>query len=70
MAVDVACAYLGALDRETFLTTVAPSLNPIKLAGGTLRYDRVDIDSWVDDGTKQPRRRDEDWLKDIDDAQD
>ena len=55
MAVDVACAYLGALDRETFLTTVAPSLNPLKLAGGTIRYDRVDIDSWVDSGTKQPR---------------
>lgn len=69
MAIDVACAYLGDLDQETFLAKVAPSLTPIKVDRRELRYDRVDLDTWVDrGGIGHLKRTDDDWLKAIDDA--
>ena len=71
MNVDAACAYLGVGDREKFLAAIAPALLPVKLPDGTMRYDRRDLDAWVGAiGTGQPRRRDEDWLRDVSDAQD
>jgi hypothetical protein len=71
MNVDAACAYLGVADREKFLTAIAPALLSVKLPGGTIRYDRRYLDAWVDAiGIGQPRRHDEDWLKDIGSAQD
>jgi hypothetical protein len=66
MSVEAACAYLGALDRETFLATVAPSLQAHKLPDGVLRYDRRDVDGWVDSrGSLMPKRSDQDWLLDV-----
>jgi hypothetical protein len=71
MNVDAACAYLGFAERETFLTTIAPALLSVKLPDGTIRYDRRHLDAWVDAiGIGQPQRRDEDWLKEVSDAQD
>lgn len=69
MAIDVACAYLGDLDQETFLAKVAPSLTPIKVDRLELRYDRVHLDTWVDQGGPgHLKRSDDDWLKAINDA--
>jgi hypothetical protein len=61
---EAACAYLGALDREAFLTTVAPSLRGRKLSDGITRYDRHELDAWVD-GYRGPRRSDDDWLSEL-----
>lgn len=69
MTLDVACAYLGGLDREAFLANVAPATQPLKVRGGTILYDRRDLDTWVDSrGDLKAKRTDEDWLREIDDA--
>jgi hypothetical protein len=69
MSVDVACAYLGSIGREAFLSKVAPHLGPPKLIDGTARYDRRDLDAWVDsDGKGLKKRSDADWLQEIRDA--
>jgi hypothetical protein len=71
MTVDAACAYLGFADRENFLTAIAPTLPSVKLPDGTIRYDRRHLDAWVDAiGIRQHPRSDEDWLKEVSDAQD
>jgi hypothetical protein len=69
MPVDAACAYLGAVDRETFLATVAPSLQVIRLRDGVDRYDRRELDAWVDARGQVTRKRsDSDWLRDLSNA--
>lgn len=69
MSVEVACAYLGAICRETFLARIAPSLKPPKLLDGAAKYDRHDIDAWVDGADQNgPKRSDADWLHEISDA--
>jgi len=69
MSVEIACAYLGALDRETFLAKVAPGLQGFRLREKIVRYDRRDIDAWVDAGGDAAQRRtDDDWLKELSDA--
>ena len=68
MTIDVACAYLGALTREMFLASVAPSLRPLRLPGGAIRYDRQELDSWVDAlGYTSPRRSNDYWLRKLED---
>jgi hypothetical protein len=70
MTLDVACAYLGGLDREAFLTDVAPATQPIKVRGGAMLFDRRELDAWVDArGDIAPKRSDDDWLREIDDAE-
>jgi hypothetical protein len=69
MNVEAACAYLGDVEREKFLAAIAPSLLPIKLPDGAIRYDRRDLDVWVDGrGVAPPRRSDSEWLKGVGDA--
>ena len=71
MNVDAACAYLGCADRATFLAAIAPTLLSVKLPNGMIRYDRRHLDAWVDAmGIGQSQRSDEDWLKEVGDAQD
>ena len=68
MTIDVACAYLGALPREMFLASVATSLRPFRLPGGAIRYDRQELDSWVDArGYTSPRRPNDYWLRKLED---
>jgi hypothetical protein len=69
MDIDTACAYLGAVERENFLAAVGPALSPVRLPGGMIRYDRRDLDAWVDGrGLIPPKRSDADWLQDVSDA--
>ena len=66
MSIEAACAYLGDIGRETFLTEVAPSLRCIKLGGDELKYDRQDLDAWVEGrGVGRLKRTDRDWLRDV-----
>jgi hypothetical protein len=66
MTIEAACAYLGALDREAFIVMVAPSLRGLKLSDGQIRYDRRDLDAWVDSGGNlAPQKTDSDWLREI-----
>jgi hypothetical protein len=71
MTIEAACAYLGTIEREQFLRAVAPCLRPVKLQGGPIRFDRHELDAWVDNGGKlRPARTDQDWLNDVANAKD
>lgn len=69
MNIETACAYLGAVDREKFLASIAPTLQAVKLPDGGIRYDRQDLDAWVDARGQVGRKRsDDEWLYDISNA--
>jgi hypothetical protein len=69
MTIEAACAYLGDVEREKFLAAIAPSLLPIKLPDGAVRYDRHDLDRWVDGrGVSKARRSDTEWLEGVSNA--
>lgn len=69
MSVEVACAYLGGMKLEAFVEAVAPRLLAWKLPDGVLRFDRRDLDAWVDNrGDVSPKRSDDDWLRSLSDA--
>lgn len=71
MQIDDACAYLGHLERETFLRVIAPRLKAIRLDDRVVRFDRDELDKWVDShGRIDQQRSDDDWLKDIENADD
>lgn len=71
MSVEVACAYLGTIPPEKFLEAVAPSLGAVRLPGGVIRFDRKELDAWVDGGGQLGRpRSDSDWLSDVANAED
>jgi hypothetical protein len=71
MSVEIACCYLGAIPREVFFASVAPALHPFRLPGGHLRYDRQDLDMWVNaNGSQTLRRSDSDWLRELNDDDD
>ena len=71
MTIEAACAYLGTIEREQFLEAVAPSLHAVRMPGGLIRFDRRELDSWVDSGGKlDAGRPDEDWLSDVANAKD
>lgn len=71
MSIEAACAYLGSIEREHFLKAVGPSLRARKMPDGLIRFDRRELDAWVDSGGKvQPPRIDDDWLSDVANAED
>lgn len=66
MSLETSCAYLDIAEREAFLQCVAPALRPVRIKGSGVRYDRHQIDEWVDArGQLAPARSDEDWLKEV-----
>ncbi len=67
MTIEAACAYLQ-LDRELFLATIGPTVRAHKFPDRVIRYDRNDLDEWVN-GHREPRRTDDDWLREISDGQ-
>ncbi len=71
MSVDTACAYLGMVAPDSFLEAVAPRLHAIRLPGGVVRFDRKELDAWVDGRGSLPQTRgDADWLNDVANAKD
>jgi len=69
MSVDIACAYLGGMKVAAFVASVAPRLSAYKMADGVLRFDRRDLDAWVDNrGDVSPKRSDDDWVRSFGDA--
>jgi hypothetical protein len=69
MSVDIACAYLGGMKIEAFIASDAPRLSAHKMPDGVLRFDRRDLDAWVDcRGNISPKRSDDDWVRSLGDA--
>ncbi len=63
MTASIARSYLGGISPESFARFVATRIRSVRWVGEEIRYDRVDLDRWLDEGAPHvASKSDAEWL--------